>query len=448
MSTRLVLDQDSASVDGLARTAIVIYEQHAHNKNIKFATPNYCLPIVNSAQINMFDIKIELEHILGEHSKTYLLKIFDVESELLSKLTNYQTNLSGQYVYNNIKELFHSNVFILDFASESLYYSKHLKKIADCRLMPKEVREVATKLEIITLNTSTYSKNKSNLLTNFWKSILKNDKNLLDFENKIHSIGIKMHGDIVLPFTKLIQHRNDVADVARINTAWMYWNRIEEAPAVAYVPISMSALQDEDIVDEICRYITYVNTAILVIKIKNIQLAEPNSTKQRELLASIMATIAKKKKRDKNLLTVLLEASDHIWAFPIQAFDIVSASSNLFDKETRSSGMKIGGYGGSAIDEETLAKIGFDDWHKEFNKTGVFPCSHGFCHQHIRSMDKDHYTQWQWYADLRKHNVLVLTDWMRMVSKSIQDGTVDLTVNRLRNSPYVLLNELLVKNYE
>ena len=274
-------------------------------------------------------------------------------------------------------------------------------------------------------------------------------KAYLILKTKIHNIGIKMHGDIVLPFTKLIRYKSDVADVARINTAWMHWNRIEEAPMVAYVPISMSVLLDDDVVDEICRYITYVNTAILVIKIKNIQLAGPNSTKQRELLASIMATIAKKKKHDKNLLTILLEASDHIWAFPIQAFDIVSASANLFDKETKSGGKKkTNDYGGSAIDEETLARIGFNEWHKGFNKTGVFPCSHDFCHQHIRSMNKDHYTQWQWYVDLRKHNVLVLTDWMRMVSKSIQDGTVDLTVNRLRNSPYVLLNELLVRNYE
>ena len=139
---------------------------------------------MNSVQINMFDIKIELERMLGEYSKTYLLKIFDVEPELLSKLTNYQTNLSGQYVYSNIKELFRNNVFILDFASESLYYSKYLKKIADCRLMPKEVREVATKLESMTPNLPTYSKYKGNLLTKFWKDILKDDKSLLNFENK------------------------------------------------------------------------------------------------------------------------------------------------------------------------------------------------------------------------------------------------------------------------
>ena len=228
----------------------------------------------------------------------------------------------------------------------------------------------------------------------------------------------------------------------------MHWNKVEGKPQVAYIPISMSALRDESTVNEICRYITRVKTTVLVVKVKNIQLADPSTTKPRELFASIMLTIAKKKQHNQNILTVFLESGDHIWPLPIQAFDIVSASASLFDKETSSGGSAPSGYGGSAVDEETLTKIGFDDWQKEFDRVGVFPCTHEFCHKQIKSMTKKEYTQWQWYADLRKHNVLVLTNWVKMIGESVYSEMADLAVNRIRNSPYVLLNELLVRNYE
>lgn len=35
-----------------------------------------------------------------------------------------------------------------------------------------------------------------------------------------------------------------------------------------------------------------------------------------------------------------------------------------------------------------------------------------------------------------------------MIRESVQNEMADLSVNRIRNSPYVILNELLVKNYE
>lgn len=282
-----------------------------------------------------------------------------------------------------------------------------------------------------------------------WKNILKDERSLLDFESKIHKQGIALYGDIVLPFTKLIRTKQDVLDVEKINTAWMHWNRVEEKPTVAYIPISMSSLKKESTVDEICNYITRLKSDVLVMKVKNIHLTDPSkNTKQRELFGNILLTIAKKKQQEENLLTIFLESGDHFYPLPIQAFDIVSASANLYDEETKSGGSAVDGYGGKAIDEETLSLLGFDDWQKAFDDIGSFPCTHEFCRNRIRTMDKSEYTQWQWYTDLRKHNILALTDWMKMIGESVQNQMADLAVNRLRNSPYAILNELLVRNYD
>ena len=101
-----------------------------------------------------------------------------------------------------------------------------------------------------------------------------------------------------------------------------------------------------------------------------------------------------------------------------------------------------------AIDEGSLAILGFDEWQHAFNQIVEFPCTHKFCRNRITTMDKSKYTQWQWYVDLRRHNILALTDWMKMIRDSVTSETADLASNRLKNSPYVILNELLVRNYE
>ena len=450
MNSVLKIKEDSIKKDGLVKTAVWNYNQPLYNKNLELTIPNFCIQISNTSMINIIDMRIELDHLLKKHSKLYLIKIFDVDSQLLNDVRNTQINFDGGYIAEAKRHFFYNNLMILDFASESFYFTKHLKKLSECKRFPKEVLDVAKKLQKHTTKISNYANYRDNNLEIFWKNILKDERSLLDFESKIHKQGIALYGDIILPFTKLIRTtKQDVLDVEKINIAWMHWNRVEEKPTVAYIPISMASLKKESVVDEICDYITRLKSDILVMKVKNIHLTDPSKNiKQRELFGNICLTIAKKKQQNENLLAIFLEAGDHIYPLSIQAFDIVSASANLFDEETNSGGRAPDGYGGKAIDEETLALLGFDDWQKAFDKMGTFPCTHEFCRNHIKSMNKSNYTQWQWYIDLRKHNILALTDWMKMIGESVQNQMADLAINRLRNSPYAILNELLVRNYD
>ena len=450
MNPVLNIEKKTLKTDGLVRTALWNYAQPLYNKDVQFAIPNFCVQIANSSMINMIDIKIELEHLLSMHSKTYSIKIFDVDSQLLEQVENNQINLDGEYLTKQLKQFFYNNLMILDFASESFYFTKYLKKLSKCRRLPKEALDLAKRLEKKhSLSNIKYADYRDSQLDEFWKDILKSEKTLLDFQSRVHEQGIAVSGDIVLPFTKLIKTRQDVLDVKRINSAWMSLNRVEEKPLIAYIPISIGSLKKEVVVNEICDYIAGLKSDVLVLKVKNLQLTDPsNNAKQREMLASILRTIAKKKQQEENLLTIFLEAGDHVYPLPIQAFDIVSASANLYDKETNSGGSVKEGYGGRAIDEGSLAILGFDEWQHAFNQIGEFPCTHKFCRNRITTMDKSKYTQWQWYVDLRRHNILALTDWMKMIRDSVTSETADLASNRLKNSPYVILNELLVRNYE
>lgn len=444
---------DTIKRDGLVRTAKWDYNEPLYNKTLTFSIPNYCLQISNSNMINMLDIRMELDHLLGEHSKTYLMKIFDVDSTLLDKVQNNQLDLNGRYTNEKIRQFFYKNLMILDFCSESFYFTKYLKKLSTCRRLPKEAMDLAMDLSLKyerIKQPQKFADYRDAKLEAFWNSILSSERQLLDFESRIYKQGIAAYGDIILPFTKLIKTKKDVADVERINTAWMHWGKVEEKPAVAYLPLSMSALKNSSVVDAIIDYIRKLKNAdILVVKVKNLKITDPSvNSKQRELFAEILQQIALKKKENENLLTVFLEAGDHVFPLSVQAFDIVSTSASLYDIESASGGSAEDGYGGRAIDEETLGLLGFNDWQEEFNEVGEFPCTHDFCRSRITTMNKSQYTQWQWYIDLRRHNIQALTDWMRMIGESVVNQMADLAVNRIRNSPYTILTELLVRNYD
>jgi|CXWL01.1.fsa_nt_gi hypothetical protein len=452
MNSILNVVTNTVKRDGLVRTATWDYNQPLYNKALTFSIPNYCVQISNSSMINMVDIRLELDHLLGDHSKTYHVKIFDVDTVLLDRVQNNQLDLGGKYINEKIREFFYKNLMILDFCSESFNFTKYLKKLSTCRRLPKEVLDLAMDLSLKyekIKQSQKFADYRDNKLEIFWDSILSSDRKLLDFEARIHKQGIASSGDIVLPFTKLIKNKRDILDVERINTAWMYLNKVEEKPSVAYIVISLSALRNTSTVETIIDYISRLNADILVMKVKNLKLTDPSSNaKQRELFAKILKQISKKKQENENFLTIFLEAGDHIFPLSVQAFDIVSTSSSLFDIETSSGGSAKDGYGGKAIDEEKLGLLGFDDWQEEFNRIGEFPCTHDFCRSRIATMKKPEYTQWQWYIDLRRHNILTLTDWMRMIGESVVNQMADLAVNRIRNSPYTILSELLVRNYD
>lgn len=440
--------------DGLVRTARWIYNQPLYNKKLEFAIPNFALHISNSQMINVLDIRLEIAHLLSEHSKSYVQKIFDVDNTIIDQVKNVQKNLDGEYLNTTFRNFFYNNLMILDFASDSLYYTKYLKKISETMKLPTEVRALAKDLFLkhtSSKNAQEYKKYSDKKIDEFWNKILKDDKSIMNFEARIHEQGINSYGDIVIPFTKQIKNsRKELAEVEKINNAWMSLNRAEYKPAVAYLSLSQSVLWNQPLISGIIDYIETLDADILVIKIKNLHLTDGSRhSKPRELLKSILEVIAKKKEKSKNLLTICLECSEHLYPLAVQAFDIVSTLPNMFDKETESGGgTENGRRGGKALDEDTLGLTDYEDWQKRFAELGYFPCSHDICHARITNMNDADYPARQWYVDLRRHNILTITDWLQMIAESVTNQQADLAVDRLRNSPLKVLTELLVRNYE
>lgn len=454
MNQKLRFDKDKTRIDGLVRTITATYEEPLYGKIVDFKTPNYALLLTVSPQINIRNIRLELDHLLTQHTRFYVTKIFDVDNVIINRVkTMTQQNLEGEYSDSIFRNFFFSNIMILDFASESLEYTKNLSKYSITHRLPKEVLTLGLLLNSKheKLSTKKFTEFKDKELSKFWKKVTLDAKTLNEFEGKFFDEGVNVFGDIILPFTKLIKTKSDLIDVKKINEEWVKINKLHDKLPVAYLLLHPKVLRNDHLVFEIIEYIKKLKEIdVLVLKIKNLELTDGSKhILPRENLKEILKSIAEKKQKEE-LLTIALEVGEQLWPLSLQAFDVVSASASMYDKETSGGGgISDSGAGyGKAIDEEILALIEFQSWQKAFNRDGFFPCSHDFCKKRITTMDEKHYFNFEWWVDSRIHNILTLDGWMKMVAESVEAQQAGLAFNRLANSPLKVLTELLLPNYD
>ena len=436
-------------IDGLVRTVTAKYEEPVYGRSVSFKTPNFAMPLAVSPRINVTDIRLELDHLLNEHTRFYVVKIFDIDRSIINRANlMLQQDLNGNYAHQVFRNFFDGNVMILDFASESLEYLKNLAKYSTTHRLPREVIDLSAWLSNKQKNSTPkeFNKVRDNELARFWDQILSNTRTLNDFESRVLDAGVNVYGDIILPFTKMIRTKSDLSDVRKINAEWMKIQEMRYKPLVAYLLLHPSILKEDYIVDAITEYIKSLRGAdILVLKIKNLDVTGGSSHAwSRENLKEILKSILEKKRQNKRLLTIALEAGEQFWPFSLQAFDVVSTSTNMYDKETAGGNTKSKGYG-KAIDEHSLELVEFERLQREFNKVGFFPCSHDFCQKRIRTMDEEHYFNYEWWVDSRCHNTLVINAWMKEVSEAVINKEAGVAYTRLSNSS---LRELILSNYD
>ena len=437
--------------DGLVRTISATYEDLVSHKQVSFKTPNFAVPLRTSPRINMPNIRLQLDHLLTEHTRFYVTKIYDVDTAIINRLSRVtQQDLNGNYPDQAFGNFFSSNIMILDFALESLEYANALSKYARTGRLPREIRDLSHLLSDAQDNATPreFREIRARGLEGLWDSILSDSRTLYDFEGRVFDEGLKAYGDIILPATKLIRTKSDLSDVKKINETWLTMHRIHEKQLVVYLLLHPSVLRNYDVVLEIIEYIESLRGIdILALKIKNLDLTGgSNHALPRENLKAILKSIVEKKKQNKNLLTVVLEAGEQFWPFSLQSFDVVSTSASMYDKT--GGGKTINQGYGKAIDEHSLALVEYELLQREFDRVGFFPCSHNFCKERIQTMDKDLYHNYEWANDSRCHNMLVLDGWMQGVSEAVSEKEVDVAFSRLDISPVRVLKELLLPNYD
>jgi hypothetical protein len=452
MNSKIKFDpEDGILTDGLSRTVHAIYDEPIYSKRVEFKTPNYAIPLTVSANIDVRNMRLEIDHLLSDHTKFYVSKIFDVDNVILNKVDEMkQQTIDGKSSNPVFQKFFFSNAMILDFMPESLDYIKNLNRYSYTKRLPKEVSTLAGDLVAHhdTLGKA-FEQYKEKEIEKFWEPILTNIKTLNKFEGQIFDQGVSVYGDIITPFTKVIKNKTDLLDVKKINDVWITLNRINNKPTVAYILLSPIVLRNEYLIVEIIEYIKNLKVDILLFKVKNLELTDGSKhVRPRENMMEILKSIAEKKQKEE-ILTIALECSEQLYPFSLQAFDIVSTSASMYDKETTGGGgLSDSGAGyGKALDEESLALLDYDIWEREFNKIGSFPCSHDFCKNRITTMDKSVYQNNEWWIDSRIHNILAINEWNRIVSESVVNHQAGLAFNRLANSPLKVLTELLTPNY-
>lgn len=453
MNQKLRINPQDILYDGRTRTFSATYEEPLYGKYVQFQTPNYSVVLTTSPNINMRDIRLEIDHLLSQHTKFYTVKIFDYNSVIGNQIKKIQQKtLDGKYVEEKFRKFFFGNIMILDLASESLEYSKNLHKYSVCPQLPKEIVKLANELIDVRENFSTkkFMKIREQRIDDFWDKLVQSTRRLNEFEGRVFDEGVNCFGDIILPFTKVLGNKSDLSIVKQVNNEWVKLNRINDKPTVAYLLLNPKALRNDHLILEIIEYIKELKTDILVLKIKNLELTDGSKhVLPRENLKELLKAISDKKTIE-NILTIGLECGEQLYPFSLQAFDVVSTSATMFDKETGGSGgiSDVGMGYGKAIDEESLANLEFILWQREFKKVGFFPCSHDFCKNRITTLNTTLYPSTQWQVDSRIHNVLTIDGWLRMVAESVSTQQAGLAFNRLENSPLRILSELLVPNYE
>lgn len=437
--------------DGSIRTIAATYDDPSYTKRLDFTTPISALPLTISTHIDVLSMRLGLEPRL-QHTRFYTVKIFDIDKVILNRVSQMsQQNLDGSYSDQAFRNFFHGNVMILDFSSESLEYTQNLAKYAATHRLPRAVSDLSHMLNEVRADmpTAEFSRIRARALAQFWEGVLSDSRTLNEFEGKIFDEGRRSRGDIILPFMKLVKNMTDLSYAKAINSIWGQISRIHDKPVVAYLLLHPSALRDESVVYGITEYIESLRGIdILVLKIKNLDVTGgSNHIVPREHLKEILTSISKKKQKEK-ILTVALEAGEQFWPFSLQ-FDVVSTSASMRDKEMTGFDGTLGGRQsyGKAVDEHSLALVDFPSWQKEFNKTGVFPCSHDFCHERIRTLNEPPYTNRRWWTDSRLHNIQVFDAWMKMVSDAVIRREGMLAFSRLGNSPLKVLTELLPSDY-
>lgn len=452
LNQKLQISRLTFRTDGLTSTFSATYDEPLYGKIVKFQTPNYCLPLTISPNINIRELRLEIDHLLSAHTKFYSVKVFDYENVIASQIKKIQQRtLDGSYASQKFRDFFFGNVMIFDFAPESLEYIKNLKKYSYSPRLPKKIVTLANELvdDYEKLSTSAFMKIREKKVSAFWENVMQSTKKLNEFEGQVFDEGLNCFGDIILPFTKLIKSNGDLLDVKKINDEWIKLNRIHDKPTVAYLLIHPKILRNDVLVLKIIEYLKELKVDVLVFKIKNLELTDGSKhVLPRENLKEILKAISEKKQKE-DILTIALEAGEQMYPFSLQAFDVISTSATMYDKETSSGGgISDAGMGyGSAIEEESLARLDFSMWKKEFDRQNLFPCTHDFCRKRITTMDTKNYPNFVWQVDSRRHNMLTIDGWLQMVSQSVVDKQAGLAFNRLENSPLRILSELLVSNY-
>jgi len=370
-----------------------------------------------------------------------VVRLFDAKKIIgtrLADLTQSRMDAIGRYVEEAFRTFLDRTILVVDPATEYLFYERCLPRWSDDRTLPAPILEYARKClsKKEELDSSEYPKWKEAYHTLFWNKLSKDAHSRNRMIGEIFDLELAYRSTILLPPVPVIRSKKLMEISILINEVSQAISAGRSAECASYFIIQQSILDDEELRDELVRYLSRTPTRIVVLKFKYLNLTDAGRVTHLASYESLLQQLSFLKEAAKDKVFVGLENGYQVFPFAVVAFDIVSTSMTGYDGD---SAYGHGEYG-SWFDPELMVHVPFEDLGKICrNNHNRLPCGHAMCERiDITSVDAD-----SWNTSRRKHYVLTMNDYMTMIQKAIRDRKIELARDKLINSDISRLKKLI-----
>ncbi len=375
-----------------------------------------------------------------QHLGIFVVRSFDSHAVLPTRSKTLQMDMSGRVVTDRTSLFLENTAFVIDPATEYLYYDALMSKFLTEKSTPETIRDyVRQVLKQKRVSNGQSFSDKSKFHSDFWDRIAGDSAVRNRLLREIFQDAMHLGGDFLIPPVPIVL--ND-----RLLDISIKLNDVSKEIALAlgrkecasYFLLPGGAVRNARLLEKVKEYILYSSTRLNVIKLKYFDITAPGMIEHRENYRELLLDLAYFSKTLKNRCFMVLENYYQCFPSAVVGFDIVSSSITGYDGEHGHS--KHPSYG-KWIDPRLMVPVDFDNVKRIFHNNGdMLPCHHVICRG---VKDIDHISPSEWNSIRRQHCPQYYADLMMQVARAVRDRNMELAREKLSNSPLTALKSLI-----
>jgi hypothetical protein len=427
-------------IDRFARTTQVTI----NDKVIQ--TPNFCTLVQNNTELDsLINLSMLSE---SKYLGMYTIRLFDVPNMLLSRFENKgQLSIAtSKSVQEPFLKFAKKMIFVADPSLEYLLYEFHASKFANAikqlRTQPKQLDTVLTYIKERDekkeqIKESEYEVWKKAHHRQFWCQLDREQADRNKFVGDYIDLEKRARTEVILPPVPVVDSET-MFDIAKGINSFAKTIAPRTMPCATYFLFQKSVLGNDSLTEKIAKYIENDPTQLTVTKVKNLDIWGSGAVNQRENYKKLEDAMFEARKKNPSKIFMTLESWYVSYAAACYGYNVVSSTMTGFDRDSD--------YGsntyGSWFDPEWMYYMPFNDLKAKVmkNTNHVIPC---YCHVCKKIKDLSKVSKDDWYNYRREHYVLTMNEYMRQISKAIENRTIELARDKLANSQLILLQTLI-----
>lgn len=422
-------------------------------------TPNFSPLIQSPKELDIYLSKV-LSQEGNQHLGTFVMRIFDAD-KILFPLIDFksQRRIDGETkpVPSLYTDFFEKTIPLIEPATEYLAFEFHFKKfvkLAERVRFPRQVMAYLHLKERRKRNSPStdYKKWKGQKHRQFWYGLDRERRRLNDLITDYFNLEARFETKILIPPVPFVDN-DGLLDIAiRVNNMGKAL-AVNRGECATYFLLSKSTLRNSKMLEKIVEYMNHDQATLTLLKFKNLTLWESGVYDEREAFRDLMEAIADIKRNKPERLFMLLEGSLQCFPSASYGFDLVSSSLRLLDIDGAYG--ENAGYGGYFY-EDRLWNAKYTDIPEIMsNNNGSLPCPCSVCRSITYDSVKralryngNKITPEEWNRRRREHNLFVMNNLMKIISRAIKEKQIELVRQRIKDSEISNLKKLIPQHYE